>query len=75
MTGSAKISLDGVTVTPANDSITLLFDYFQNASQVWGGTIPDENGVQAAYIAYRDFHLNLPLPKVIEYRYIPIFIR
>ena len=74
-TGSAKTTLDGISVTPANETITLLFDYFQNAGQVWGGVTPGENGVQAAYIAYRDYLLYVPLPKAIEYRFIPIFSR
>ena len=75
VTGSPKTTLDGVSVTPANDSITLLFDYFQNAGQVWGGTTPDENGAWGAYIAYRDYFLYVPLPKAIYTRYLPIFSR
>lgn len=74
-TGSPKTTLDGVSVTPANDTITLLFDAFQNAGPVWGGSAPDAVGVHAAYIAYRDYHLNLPLPKAVEYRFIPIILR
>ncbi|MBG0770830.1 MAG: N-acetylmuramoyl-L-alanine amidase, partial [Anaerolineaceae bacterium] len=74
-TGSAKTTLDGISVTPANDSITLLFDYFQNTGQVWGGATPGETGVQAAYIAYRDYLLYAPLPKVITTRYLPLFFR
>lgn len=74
-TGSPKTTLDGVSVTPANDTITLLFDAFQNAGPVWGGSAPDAVGVHAAYIAYRDYHLDLPLPKAVEYRFIPIILR
>jgi hypothetical protein len=74
-TGSPQTTLDGVSVTPANDTITLLFDYFQNAGQVWGGTTPDENGTWGAYIAYRDYFLYVPLPKAIYTRYLPIFGR
>ncbi len=72
VTGVAKTTLDGVSVTTANDSITLLFDYFQNAGETWGGTTPDENGVWAAYIAYRDYHLDLPLPKEVYYWFLPV---
>lgn len=72
-TGTASTTLDGVTVTPANNSITLLFDYFQNAGATWGGTNPDEDGVWAAYIAYRDFHLDLPLPEEVYYHSMPAF--
>jgi N-acetylmuramoyl-L-alanine amidase len=69
--GVAKTTLDGVSVTPANDSIALLFDYFQNAGETWGGATPDEDGVWAAYIAYRDFHLDLQLPEEVYYYYMP----
>ena len=75
ITGIPKTTLDGVSVTPANDSITLLFDYFQNAGQVWGGITPDESGAWGAYIAYRDYFLYVPLPKAIYTRYLPIFSR
>lgn len=74
-TGSPKTTFDGVSIIPANDTITLLFDYFQNAGQVWGGATPDENGVWGAYIAYRDYLLYAPLPKAIETRYLSIFFR
>jgi len=74
-TGSAKTTLDGVSVTPANDSIALLFDTFQNAGSLWGGSAPDAVGVQAAYLAYQDFHLGVPLPKAIYTNFIPVLIR
>jgi N-acetylmuramoyl-L-alanine amidase len=73
--GVAKTTLDGVTVTPANDSIALLFDYFQNAGEAWGGTTPGEDGVWSAYVAYRDFHLEVSLPEEVYYFYTPVINR
>jgi N-acetylmuramoyl-L-alanine amidase len=73
--GVAKLTQDGVSVTPANDSIALLFDYFQNAGETWGGDTPGETGVWGAYIAYRDFHLEVPLPKDVYYHYMPVTSR
>jgi N-acetylmuramoyl-L-alanine amidase len=70
-TAAAKDTLDGVTVTPANDMITLLFDYAQNAGEVWGGLTPGEIGVQGVYTAWRDYHLWVPLPKQIIKIYLP----
>jgi len=72
-TGEPKETLDGVTVIPANDLITLLFDLSQHAGAVWGGTSPDETGVHDIYIAYRDFHLHSSLPKKIYKMYIAIW--
>ncbi len=70
-TGVAKDTLDGVTVTPANDMITLLFDYAQNAGEIWGGTKASEASVHGIYIAYRDYKLDDPLIKI----YLPIFLQ
>lgn len=74
-TGAPKETLDGVTIIPANDLITLLFDFSQNAGAVWGGTSPGESGVYGIYRAYRDFSLFNPLPKKIYSVYHPIIIR
>ncbi|MCB2210196.1 N-acetylmuramoyl-L-alanine amidase [bacterium] len=73
--GVANETEDGVSVTPANDSIALLFDYFQNAGETWGGSTPGETGVWGAYIAYRDYLLRLPLPKDVYYRFLPVILR
>ncbi len=73
--GTTKTTQDGVSVIPANDSIALLFDYFQNAGEPWGGDTPGETGVWGAYIAYRDYHLDLPLPKDVYYHFLPITLR
>ena len=69
--GAPKDTLDGVTVTPANDSVALLFDYFQTAGEIWGGDQPGEAGAASAYIAYRDYHLSLALPENVYRFYIP----
>lgn len=74
-TGTPKVTLDGVSVTPANDTLTVLFDYMQNAGEIWGGDQPGENGVQGIYIAYRDYRLDLPLPAGIYTRFMPVFTR
>ncbi len=74
-TGTPKVTLDGVSVTPANDTLTVLFDYMQYAGEVWGGDQPGENGVQGIYIAYRDYRLDLPLPAGIYTRFMPVFTR
>ncbi|HCU58156.1 MAG TPA: hypothetical protein DF984_08060 [Anaerolineaceae bacterium] len=74
-TGTPEDTVDGVTVTPANDTLTVLFDYLQNAGEIWGGDQPGENGVQGIYIAYRDFHLDWPLPAGIYTIYMPVFTR
>jgi len=63
VTGAPKETLDGVTVMPANDLITLLFDFSQHAGSIWGGTSPEETGVYGMYSAYRDFHLDASLPE------------
>jgi N-acetylmuramoyl-L-alanine amidase len=70
-TSVSKVTLDGVSVTPANDTLTVLFDYMQTAGAIWGGEWPDESGVQGIYLAYRDFYLRLPLPEEIYTIYIP----
>ena len=74
-TGTPKVTLDGVSVSPANDTLTVLFDYLQNAGELWGGNVIGEDGVQGVYIAYRDFHLNLPLPAGIYIINLPVFAR
>ncbi len=74
-TGTPKVTLDGVSVSPANDTLTVLFDYTQYAGEIWGGNQPGENGVQGIYIAYRDFRLDLPLPAGIYTRFMPVFTR
>jgi hypothetical protein len=74
-TGTPNITMDGVSVTPANDTLTVLFDYLQNAGEIWGGNQPGENGVQGIYIAYRDFRLDLPLPAGIYSIFMPVFTR
>lgn len=73
-TGTQTVTLDGVTVTPANDTITLLFDWAGNAGTVWGGSAPGVTGVHAVYLAIVDFNLQRPLPKDVYYRYLPIYI-
>ncbi len=72
-TGTPKDTLDGVTVIPANDLITILFDFSQNAGVVWGGNLPDETGVQGIYAAWRNFQLALPLPSGYYLFYQPLF--
>jgi N-acetylmuramoyl-L-alanine amidase len=74
-TGSAKLTLDGVTATPANQATTLLFDALQNAGVLWGGDSPGAVGVQDVYLAYRDYHLDRALPKAVEFRFIPLIVR
>jgi len=71
-TGVAKLTLDNVSVTPANDTLTVLFDVLQNAGAFWGGDQPDENGVQGIYRAYLDFNLFVSLPKGIFTQYLPL---
>lgn len=71
--GTGKITLDNVNVTPANDVISVLFDYSQNAGAVWGGTAVDENGVQGIYTAWHNFSLNETLPGYIFRTYFPSF--
>jgi len=70
-----KATLDGVSVTPANDMIALLFDWAQNAGEVWGGTKASEASVYNIYIAYRDFRLDDPLPEYTMQIHVPIFLR
>jgi hypothetical protein len=71
-TGVAKLTSDGVTVTPANDTITILFDVLENAGTFWGGDLPDESGVQGIYRAYMDFNLFTSLPEGIFTQYFPL---
>jgi hypothetical protein len=66
-----KTALDGVSVIPANDAITLLFDYTGLAGSVWGGDQPDEPGVYDVYIAWRDFRLDKPLLGEVYRYYLP----
>ncbi len=74
-TGVAKDTLDGVTITPANDMITLLFDTVQNAGEVWGGSKASEASVHSIYLAYRDFKLDDPLPEYAIKIFIPILLQ
>lgn len=67
-TWAPKTTLDGVSVIPANDAITLLFDYTGLAGSVWGGDQPDEPGVHGVFIAWRDYRLDKPLLSKV-YRY------
>ena len=71
--GTVKTTLDGVNVTPANDVISVLFDYSQNAGAVWGGSSADEKGVQGIYTAWRDFSLDETLPGYVFRIYFPSF--
>jgi len=75
VTGVPKTTPDGVTVTPANNALTILFDFQQNAGVVWGGNIAGESGVQGIYAAYRDFHLDVPLPKEIFNLFFPAYVQ
>lgn len=74
-TGVPKVTLDGVSVTPANDSIAILFDVLQNAGTFWGGDQPDENGVQGIYRAYLDYNLYVSLPDGIFTLFLPALNR
>lgn len=69
--GTTTSTLDGVSVTPANDVISILFDYTQNAGVIWGGSSADEQGVQGIYAAWRDYSLSIDLPKDIYYYFLP----
>jgi len=73
VTGTVKTTLDGVNVTPANDVISILFDYSQNAGAVWGGSSADEKGVQGIYTAWLDFSLDETLPGYVFRIYFPSF--
>ncbi len=75
ITGAPMLTVDGVSVIPANDAITLLFDYTQLAGEVWGGDLPGENGAQGIYAAYDTYLLDAPLPVQIYSLYEPIFFR
>lgn len=74
-TGKPKTTLDGVSVIPANDSLTTLFSVSQYAGVLWGGTDLDKNGVQGIYAAWRDYALAAPLPTQIVKRYFPLISR
>jgi N-acetylmuramoyl-L-alanine amidase len=74
-TGSPKTTMVGVSVIPANDAITLLFDYFQLAGTAWGGDRAADPGVQAMYIALRDYRLDQPLFQQLFHFYLPIYNR
>jgi N-acetylmuramoyl-L-alanine amidase len=74
-TGTPKVTVDGVSVTPANDTLAVLFDYSQHAGEIWGGDDPGENGVQGIYIAYRDYFLDISLPDGIFNIFMPVIIR
>ena len=71
-TGISQVTLDGVTVIPATDAITILFDHTPYAGTLWGGNDLDEGGVQAIYDAFFDFGLSAPLPTEIFTLYLPI---
>jgi N-acetylmuramoyl-L-alanine amidase len=70
-----KVTLDGVGVVAANDTIALLFEYTPYAGALWGGNIPDEKGVQAIYQAWIDYNLDNPLPTDIILYYFPLISR
>jgi hypothetical protein len=70
-----KVTLDGVGVVPANDTIALLFEYTPYAGALWGGNLPDEKGVQAIYQAWIDYSLDNPLPTDIILYYFPLISR
>jgi N-acetylmuramoyl-L-alanine amidase len=72
-TGAPKTTLDGVPVIPANDAITLLFDYTQLAGSAWGGDQLEEPGVHGVYIAYRDYRLDRPLFRDVFQYFMPVF--
>ena len=72
-TSTPKNTLDGVSVIPANNLVTLLFDYSQNAGTLWGGTSPDETGVQGIYAAWIAFNMDIPLPQSLNLQFIPGF--
>ncbi len=74
-TGKPKITLDDVSVIPANDAITILFSYSQYAGELWGGIILDKSGVQGIYAAWREYALSVPLPAQVEITYFPIIYR
>jgi len=71
-TGISQVTLDGVSVIPATDAITILFDHTPYAGTLWGGNDLDEGGVQAIYDAFFDFGLSAPLPTEIFILYLPI---
>lgn len=71
-TGTPKATLDGITVIPANDAISILFDFSQNAGAVWGGSITDERGVQGIYAAWRDYNLDFNLPQKLIRIFLPL---
>lgn len=72
-TGAPKTTLDGVNVIPANDAITLLFDYLGHAGGVWGGDQPEEPGVYGVYTAWRDFRLDRPLFQNLFQSFLPVY--
>lgn len=74
-TGTPKVTVDGVTITPADDTQTVLFDVRENAGTFWGGDQPGENGVQGIYRAYIDYNLFVALPQGIFTTFIPIINR
>lgn len=71
-TGTPKATLDGITVIPANDAISILFNFSQNAGAVWGGSITDERGVQGIYAAWRDYNLDFNLPQKLIRIFLPL---
>ncbi len=73
-TGLANVTEDEVIVTPANHTITTMFDYTQYAGEQWGGS-PTVPGVHGIYIAYRDFKLNGSLITGMNPVYLPLIIR
>ncbi len=74
-TGVAKLTVDGVLVTPSNDTVTVLFDFQQLAGEAWGGDAKGDAGVHGIYTAYRDFNLDRPLPLGVFHYFLPNFTR
>jgi len=74
-TGKPKTTLDGVSVIPANDALTLLFDFTPYAGVTWGGNSPAVGGVHVLYIAWRDYRLSGKLPAELHQVYLPLSIK
>ncbi len=68
-TGVTKTTVDGVGITSANDTITVLLDFEPYAGEGWGGSLPGENGLHGIYAAWEWFGFEAPLrslqPKVL----------
>ena len=70
-----KITLDGVGVVPANETIAILFDFTPYVGAEWGGNMPEEKGVQGIYQAWLDYDLDNPLPREILLYYLPLMFK